>query len=147
MASYLTIQTLKDDGGSAIIKVTERFDSANNRFFPVVSPQLLRFANTSQNCGVSITKVEYSTGFSTGCLKLYWDSSLNPTDVVCIGKTQSGTLNGYMVNTTDGTMQGNLNLQVYNTGSNDCYTLIIHVNKEFGYANAYIEYNAADYRP
>ena len=147
MASYLTQQTLVDSGKTAIIKITERYESANDRYFTVVDPQSLNFANTSQNCFVSIEKIQYSTGFGNGSMKLYWDSGSDPVDIVNIGKAQSGRFDAYMINNSTAPLGGNINLQVYSTEANDTYTIIIHLNKEFGYANAYIDYNDSSYNP
>lgn len=147
MASYLTQQTLVDTGKTTIIKITERFDSSNDRYFAAVVPSTLRFANTSQTCIVSVEKIQYSTGFANGSMKLYWDSGSNPVDIVNLGKSQSGHFDAYIINNSTAPLGGNINLQVYNTQANDSYTIIVHLNKESGFANAYIGYNDSSYKP
>ena len=114
--SFLTQEIISDSGKTAIVKITERFAAANDRFFTIVVPNNLRFANTSQNCAVSIEQIQYSTSFASGLLKLYWDSSTAPTDIVCIGKAQSGHFDAYMPNSSPDpdSLKCNITLQVYN---------------------------------
>jgi hypothetical protein len=144
MASYFTKEILTDNGFTTIIKLTERFDSANDRYFTAVNTANLSFANTSQTCLVTVTKVQYAAGFANGSFKLYWDSGTDPVDIVNIGKSQSGTLEGFMINSS-AAPYGNINLQVYGTQANDSYTVIIHMNKEQGFANSYSGYQPPGY--
>jgi hypothetical protein len=143
MASYLSTEVLADRGDSAVIKITERFETANDRYFTVISPASLAWANTSQNCFVEITKIEYAVGFANGSFKLYWDSQTDPIDIINVGKYQSGHFEARLINNSAAPLDGNVALQVYNTEPGDSYTVIVTVNKPItqGFANAYIGYN------
>ena len=142
--SYITYQTLVDNGSTAVVKICERFDAANDRFVTAVNTSNLAFANSSLGSKVSITKIEYAVGFKDGLLKLYWDHGSTPSDIIQLGKTQSGKIQSYIANplsVTNDARKGNINLQVYSTQANDSYTVIIYMNKEQNFESAYAPYN------
>lgn len=123
------VQILKDDGQSAVIKVTGNTSDTG----VVVNAKALRFANTSQTCLVTISAIQYSSG---GSIFLNWDGS-TPKPIYNIGANQSGRIDAYIQNNAD-TPDGNISFA--GTGS---YSFILTLNKEQGYANAFLLYDYA----
>jgi hypothetical protein len=126
------VQILKDDGQSAVIKVTGNTSGTG----VIVNPSSLKYANTSQVCLVSISKIQYSSG---GSIFLNWDGG-TPSPIYNLGANQSGKIEAYITNNA-GTPTGNISF----TGTG-YYSLILNLNKEQGFANAFLVYDYAGQR-
>jgi hypothetical protein len=127
--SNANTQILKDDGQSAIIKVTANYTTTANT---IVIPKNLKFANTSQLCLVSISTIQYSCD---GTVTLTWDGS-TPSPIYNFVGPVAGRFDAYIQNNA-GTPNGNIVMS--STGS---VNMILTLNKEQGYADAFALYDA-----
>jgi hypothetical protein len=144
------VQILQDGAQTAIIKITGVYDALTNANTMIVDTSSLRFANTSQTCLVSISKIEYySSGYSStaGAVQLYWEDASANTPIMSFGGFGSGGVFDKYITNNAPAPTGNIGLQVINYNVNDTYNFILTLNKEAGYANAFIAYNDMMYQP
>lgn len=139
------VQLLSDTGLTTIVKVTGYYTSACTAANTmVVNTAALSFANTSQSCLVSISRIQYSSDVA-GIVQLYWEGSSN-SPIVNFGTSQAGNFEAYITNNATAPT-GNIGVQTINLAANDTYSFILTLNKEHGYANAFIGYNDNIYKP
>ena len=136
------VQILSDEGTTTRVKIHGYFNaSANaNSNTVVVTANALSFANTSQTCLFSIAKVEYAVDVANGFIALQWVGANNNTGIMSFGTSQGGMFDYYIPNNATNPT-GDLNLAVYNLAGNDVYTIMMTLNKESGYANAFLRYD------
>ena len=127
------IQILKDDGQSTVVKVTGTTSDSGT----IVTPSSLKYANSSQTCLVSISSVSFSTD---SLVTLTWAGS-GSSVIYNFGYGQSGVMDAYVVNNATSPTGAITISTTAGTGSG-AYSLILKLNKEQGFANAYTRYNA-----
>jgi hypothetical protein len=132
------VTKLVDSGSTAIISITDRFTGSSDYSTIILDPTTLNFANTSQYCGVNITRIQYSVSIASGYVNLYWDGA-TPSDIANYGKIQSGDERIYIKNTAI-TPTGSIGLAVINSQDTDAYTIILELDKAYGYMSAYGDY-------
>jgi hypothetical protein len=144
------VQILQDGAQTTIVKITGVYNALTNANTMIVDTSSLRFANTSQACYVSISKIEYYlSGYSTGpgVVQLYWEDASANTPIMNFGGFGSGGVFDKYITNNAPAPTGNIGLQVINYNDNDTYNFVLTLNKEAGYANAFIAYNDMTYRP
>ena len=143
------VQVLADGLQTAILKVTGYYTGAATGNVTILRANNLVWANTSKPanaCVLTISKVQYTTDIAAGTVQLYWGGTNSNAAIYNFGTSVSGELNAYVTNNAN-TPTGDLGLFVNGAGAGDSFNFVITINKEGGYANGYVEYNASDYRP
>ena len=135
------VQILSDEGQTTRIKIHGYYNAACTANTVVVTANALSFANTSQTCLFSIAKVEYAVDVANGFVALQWVGANNNTGIMSFGTSQGGMFDYYIPNNATNPT-GDLNLAVYNLAGNDVYTIMMTLNKEQGYANAFLKYDS-----
>lgn len=144
MANAPEVQLLSDGGLTSVVKISGIYTSGVTANTKVVTANALSFANNSQPCLITISKIQYVSDVS-GFVQLEWQGSPNAA-IASFGSGQSGELNAYFPNYAN-TATGDINLFVSGAASGDSFTLIVTLNKEQGFANAFVEYNDASFKP
>ena len=142
-ANQPTTQILMDDGAKTVVKVTGYYNTAaSNANTQIINAKTLAFANSSQNCILTLIGVQYSVDLSTGFVQLAWEGVSSNTEILTFGTSTTGTFSGWFPNNATNPT-GNVTISVYGAQPNDCYNFILILNKEphLGYANAYLGYN------
>jgi hypothetical protein len=140
------VQLLTDDGQTTVVKITGYYDAANSANSMVVNTAALAFANTSKTCLVSVSRIQFASDVANGAVQLYWEGSSSNTAIMNFGGGQSGSFDAYITNNA-ASPTGNIGIRTISLGAGDNYTIVMRLNKEQGYANAFIGYNSYDYRP
>jgi hypothetical protein len=159
------VQIITDDSWKTVVKVLGFFNAATSSNTVVVQANTLFGANNSANAPLpilSVARVLYSQGLANGFLQLEWvgknGAAANNSDIINLGARTSGdmpmtipnalalsnTSNVALANTT-----GDINLSIVGAEPNDAFSIFITLNKENsqgGWANAFIQYNASDFR-
>jgi hypothetical protein len=136
------VQVIFDNGQTARVKVTAYFTGATTSNTTIVRANTLAFANTSKSsnvCSLSISQVQFASDLA-GFAQLYWAGASANTPIYNFGTSHAGTLDAYVQNNATGPT-GELGLWINAAANLDTLDLIITINKEAGYANAFIEYN------
>ena len=111
----------------------------------VVTANSLSFANTSQTCLFSISKVEFASDIANGFIALQWVGASSNMGIISFGTSQAGMFDYYIPNNAT-SPTGDLNFATYNIAGNDVYTIMLTLNKESGYANAFLQYDVSGQR-
>lgn len=138
------VQVLYDTGRETMVKIHGYYNSATTSNTKVITANALTFANASQTCLVSITRIMYQTQM-TGIAQLQWQGSGGNTPIVSFGRSAAGTFEGYMTN-NGSSPTGDINLWVVGAANNDSYDLFLTLNKEQGFANAFLLYDGPGQR-
>jgi hypothetical protein len=141
------VQILSDGGQTSIVKIAAIYNTSNTANVVVINPKNLAFANTSQNCRVSISKIEYSAdiGTTAGAVQLYWEGTTNAS-IMSFSSSNDGMFDQYLTNNATAPT-GNIGVGTYGVGSGDTYNFILYLNKEAGFSNAFIAYNDITFKP
>jgi hypothetical protein len=138
----INTQTLNDDGQSTVVKAVNYYSGSDTSNNVIVVPKNLRYANTSQLCMMSIVAVQYNTSTANGIVQLYWESSSANTPIYTFGRVASGRFDAYIVNNAPNPT-GNIGIQTINMNANDNFSFVISMNKDTGFANAFLLYDVA----
>lgn len=141
------VQILSDEGTTTRVKIHGYYNASAtpNSNTVVVTANALSFANTSQTCLFSIAKMQFASDMTNGFVALQWIGASSNTGIASFGGGQAGMFDYYIPNNAT-SPTGDLNLATYNTTGNDVYTIILTLNKESGYANAYLQYDVTGQR-
>lgn len=134
------VQVLYDTGRETMVKIHGYYNTTTTQNVKIITANALSFANTSQTCLVSITRVMYQTQV-TGIAQLQWVGASSNTPIVSFGRSAAGVFEGYMTN-NGSSPTGDINLWVIGAANNDSYDIFLTLNKEQGYANAFLLYDA-----
>jgi hypothetical protein len=141
------VQILSDEGTTTRVKIHGYYNASatGNTNTTVVTANALSFANTSQTCLLSVSKIEFASDMTNGVVALQWVGGSGNTNIVSLGGGQAGMFDYYIPNNAT-SPTGDINLATYYATGNDVYTIILTLNKESGYANAYLQYDVTGQR-